>query len=63
MAKDQTVFGGYNMTKRILETIEITSLMVTEGTHIVLMETVVLLGTIVTSFLSPELMLDKGKVQ
>ena len=63
MVKDLTVYGDYNMTKRILETIEIISLMVSEETHIVLMGTAVLLGVIVMHFLSQELMLDKGKVQ
>lgn len=64
MVRDQTwVFGDYNTTKRILETIGIISLMVSEETHIALMGTVVLLGAIVMRFLSQELMLDKGRVQ
>lgn len=51
------------MTKRILETIEIISPMVREEIHIVLLETAVLSGAIVMHFLSPELMLVRGRVQ
>lgn len=51
------------MTKRILETIGIISPMVSEEIHIVLMEMVVLLGAIVTTFLSPVHILDRGRVQ
>ena len=51
------------MTKRILETIGIISPMVWEEIHIVLMEMVVLLGAIVTTFLSPVHILDRGRVQ
>ena len=63
MVKDQTVYGEFNMTKRILETTEIISPMVREEIHIVLLETAVLSGAIVMHFLSPELMLVRGRVQ